>query len=115
LAETGYRFCRVSYRSVSVRLRERMLGRELDTPVDRECIAGITCVRLNTPGGFADATCDMLARCAREGGMMVAYAHPHSLASGNSQDERWLTPFLARLRDLQQAGSIRVRLPRDLG
>jgi hypothetical protein len=77
-------------------------------------LGGVTCVRLNTPGGFDAPALDMLERTVASGGLVVAYGHPHSLRAGNSQDERWLVPFLARVREHVDAGRLRVCQPRDL-
>ena len=52
LRETGYRFCRVAYRPLHVRLAEYVLRRRLDFPEQPAGIARRDCVRLNTPCGF---------------------------------------------------------------
>ena len=56
LGECGYRLCRVVYQSLADRLRERVTGRVVERPVSVERIGGLACVRLNTRGGFADDT-----------------------------------------------------------
>src|SRR5262249_19656722 len=76
--------------------------------------AGLTCVRLNTPGGFGEWSLAMLERCARQGGLVVVYGHPHSLTNGNAQDESLLRPFLRRVQELRREGLILPRLPREL-
>ena len=112
--ESGYRFCRISYRSLPMRLLERLSGRCLERPVHLQQIAGLTCVRLNTEAGFDSEAVRLLKRCAEVGGIVVVYGHPHSLHAGNSQDESWLRPFLQRVQRLVLEGSIQVKLPRDL-
>jgi len=114
LAETGYRVCRVSYRSMPLRLADRLLGRQVDRQVRPVHIGGITCVRLNTAGGFGADALAMVDRCAAAGGLVIVYGHPHSLRSGNSQDERWLVLFLDHVRVLRAGGQLRVALPREL-
>lgn len=114
LGESGYRFCRVAYRPLLQRVTEQLLGRRLDHRGQMETIAGITCVRLNTPGGFDDAATTMIERVSRDGGLAVVYGHPHSLHASNSQDERRLIPFLDRVRELRDEGRLRPMLPRDV-
>lgn len=114
LDEVGYRFCRVAYRPVILQLVERLLKRRLDRPCELQMIGNITCARLNTPGGFDVSAVKMLERHSSRGGVIVVYGHPHSLRSGNSQDEAWLLPFLRHVKSLKKEGRIQVRLPRDL-
>ncbi len=114
LRETGYRCCRVAYQSIHLRVAERLLKRSLHRPSYPGTIAGVTCLRVNTPCGFDPGAVAMLNRCVAEGGLVVVYGHPHSLRSGNSQDENWLVPFLKRVQGLQRDGLIRTCLPRDL-
>jgi len=113
LEATGYRFCRVAYRPMHQRLAEAVVGRRLDQKGRVETIRGISCARLNTPGGFARSTVEVLRRSARRGGLVVVYGHPHSLTLGNSQDERHLAPFLQRVSAMCKAGELKVALPRD--
>ena len=114
LAETGYAFCRVAYRPLSLRIADRIARRQVDRPGRLERIAGVTCCRLNTPGGFTGETLAMLEQVAARGGIAVAYGHPHSLGAANRQHERWLVPFLTRARALRDAGRLDVVRPRDL-
>ncbi|HJP57242.1 MAG TPA: polysaccharide deacetylase family protein [Gemmatimonadales bacterium] len=114
LDRNGYTFCRVAYRPVHLRLADRVRGRRVDGPVRVERIGGVTCCRLNSAGGFAADAVSLVERAAREGGIAVVYGHPHSLGAGNSQDERWLVPFLARVQALESAGRLRSVRPREL-
>jgi peptidoglycan/xylan/chitin deacetylase (PgdA/CDA1 family) len=114
LRETGFRLARVAYRPIPQRLAERLAGRRLDRPARLKAIRGLTCVRLNTPGGFDAPAVAMVERVAREGGIAVVYGHPHSLQGGGPQDERHLAPFLERVRTLAREGLLRIALPRDL-
>jgi hypothetical protein len=114
LAETGYGICRVSYRPLHLRLADRLLGCRVDRPVRPAQIAGITCVRLNAPVGFRTDTRAVVDRCVTHGGIVVVHGHPHSLRSGNGQDERWLGPFLQHVRALRADGRLRCVLPREL-
>lgn len=113
LFETGYRFCRVAYRPMRQRIVERIVGRTMYEPSDLETISGVTCTRLNTPGGFMAETDMVLELCIQRGGLAVVYGHPHSLRSGNSQDAIWLEPFLKKLQLLQQNDLVRVCLPSE--
>jgi hypothetical protein len=114
LCAAGYQVCRVSYRPMYVRLAEVLVGRRLDRPVRPESIGGMTCIRLNTPGGFDQDSQAVVERCVGRGGSAVVHGHPHSLHSGNSQDERWLTPFLQHVRNLRAQGLLRIGLPGQL-
>jgi hypothetical protein len=114
LLQSGYRFCRVSYRPVFQRLADRLLRRRFDHLGRLETIAGVACARLNTPGGFGEGTRRSLERNVERGTLTVAYGHPHSLTLGNSQDERHLVPFLERIGELRSRGLLEVTLPRDL-
>jgi peptidoglycan/xylan/chitin deacetylase (PgdA/CDA1 family) len=114
LTETGFRFCRVAYRPIWTRLAERATGRRLDRPGKVELIEGVACVRLNTPGGFDGSATAMLDRVTKQGGLAVVYGHPHSLHAGNTQDVRWLVPFLEKVRALSRSGRLKPCRPRDL-
>ena len=114
LRETGYRFCRVAYRPLHVRVARTSCRRRLDAPERPAGIRGVMCVRLNTPCGFLQPSIDMLNRCARRGGFVVVYGHPHSLRSGASQDVSQLLRFLTEVKRLRESGRIVTRLPREL-
>jgi peptidoglycan/xylan/chitin deacetylase (PgdA/CDA1 family) len=114
LVETGYRFCRVAYRSMPVRLVEQLLGRPLDRSARVERIGDLTCMRLNTAGGFDRSTLQILDRCVANGGTILVYGHPHSITSGNAQDEKWLVPFLERVRWWHRQRRLQICQPRDL-
>src|SRR5262249_16723218 len=114
LCETGYAFCRVSYRPMPQRLAEHLLRRRIDPPSKLEQIDGITCVRLNTPGGFDRPAMDMLERCVEKGGTAVVYGHPHSLTSEGPQNESWLVHFLKRVSDLKKQGRLEIKLPSNI-
>jgi peptidoglycan/xylan/chitin deacetylase (PgdA/CDA1 family) len=114
LAETGYLFCRVAYRPLKQRLGEKLRGRRLDRPSRLETIKGVSCIRLNTPGGFDAPALEMLEKASAHGGVAVVYSHPHSLHAGNSQDERFLVPFLERAARLRDEGALEIVLPRTL-
>jgi peptidoglycan/xylan/chitin deacetylase (PgdA/CDA1 family) len=114
LQACGYRFNRICYRPLTDRLLDRLVGRPVERPSWPERIAHVTCIRLNTPGGFDDPARAMARQCAARGGWIVVYGHPHSLTAGNSQDERYLLPFLQLVSRLRDAGVMSVRLPRDL-
>lgn len=104
LKETGYAFCRVSYRTVAEKIWEIVSRKQKDAPASIEVIRGIRCTRMNAPGGFNAQAHRVLDLCALTGGIVVVGGHPHSLHAGNTQDERMLVPFLAHARDLHKQG-----------
>jgi hypothetical protein len=108
LAATGYRFCRVSYHGVEERLRGP------HRPTRPISIGGLTCLRVNTGGGFGATALDVLRRAAGSGGVVVAYGHPHSLHAGGSQDRDLLVPFLEEAAGLRDDGRLRILRPLDL-
>lgn len=114
LREAGYRFSRVSYRPLHVRLAQAALGRRLDFPGRVERIRGIACLRLNTPGGFDGPARAMLRRCAERGGFCVVYGHPHSARNGSGQDLRHLEAFLREFDRLRREGRAEAALPREI-
>ena len=114
LHATGYRTARVLYLSLHRRVMRRLLGRRIEVPSRPRQIAGVTCVRLNTQCGFVGSTRAMLERCAKQGGLVVAYGHPHSLSAGGSQDMTHLVPFLERVQELRASHDLQVVLPSSL-
>jgi hypothetical protein len=114
LYQSGYRTARVLYMSLQSRLLRGLLGRRVEAPGRPLRIAGVTCVRLNTTCGFAEPTLNVLERSVREGGLTVAYAHPHSLTTAGYQDEGHFVPFLRRVSELRREGRLDVVLPADL-
>jgi hypothetical protein len=111
LRETGYALCRVAYRPLPQQAAERLLRRRLERPARPRTIAGLTCLRLNTPGGFGPESVALLRRCVREGGIATAYGHPHSLHGDDFQHERYLVEFLREARRLADEGSLSLALP----
>jgi hypothetical protein len=114
LREVGYRFCRVAYRPMHLRLAEMVLRRRIDRPVMPETIGDVTCLRLNSPGGFAGETVQVVNDCATRGGHVVVYGHPHSLTLEGLQHESLLVPLLGLVRDHVAAGRLEVVLPREM-
>src|SRR5262249_27830844 len=114
LAETGYSLCRVAYRSIFARAWDRLRRSSVGHSSRIEAIGGISCVRLSLSAGFDGRCLATLERASERGDLIVAYGHPHSLHSGDPQDERWLIPFLERVRDMRRENLVQVRLPRDL-
>ena len=114
LGTTGYRFCRVAYRPLPQRLMEFVKTKRRDRPSRLETIGPVTCVRLNSPGGFARPSAEIIERCAAEGGIAVVYGHPHSIHTGNAQDVSLLVPLMKLIRDFRERGTVRTALPREL-
>jgi peptidoglycan/xylan/chitin deacetylase (PgdA/CDA1 family) len=114
LNETGYKVCRTAYRSICERGNEFVYGRRKAEVARLESIAGVTSIRMNAPCGFDERTVAMLDYCVGQRGLLVAYAHPHSLSAGNSQDARHLVEFLKRASLYRNQGVLRYVLPRTL-
>jgi Polysaccharide deacetylase len=114
LVENGFEFCRIAYRPIWKHLIERVSGRRLTGPASVEKIAGVQCVQINTPCGFDARSKAMLDRSIEEGGLTIAYGHPHSLFMGGSQDLKFLDPFLAYAAGHIRSGRLRAVLPRDI-
>lgn len=116
LRVSGYRFCRIVYSPLPIHIVERLSGRKI-RKIRRgttETISGVTCARLNSPGGFDAPVMKLLKHCVKAGSLLVVYGHPHSLHAGNAQDESWLIPFLKEVQSLQQRGVLKVCLPNEL-
>ena len=114
LRNTGYRFARVSYYPLPQYVLMRLFKYQALKPIGVERISELPCVRLNTPVGFMTSTLSVLNRYIIKGkGIVVVWAHPHSLNLGNSQDERYLIPFLERVNELRHQDKLRVSLPSD--
>ena len=114
LRETGYEFCRISYRSLAEHALVKVSPRALERPGRAERISGLTCFRMNAPGGFNEQAHRVMEMCASRGGLVVVGGHPHSLHAGNTQDEKNLVPFLEHARRLNREGLLRLARPRDL-
>jgi peptidoglycan/xylan/chitin deacetylase (PgdA/CDA1 family) len=114
LKETGYEFCRISYRSIAEKIRDIVTRKQKDSPASVEMIRGIRCTRMNAPGGFNAQAHRVMDLCAAQGGIVVVGGHPHSLHAGNTQDEQMLVPFLKHARELHRQGLLRLSLPRDI-
>jgi peptidoglycan/xylan/chitin deacetylase (PgdA/CDA1 family) len=113
LRETGYRFCRTGYMPMHLRLVDRLFTPSGGRSNRIETIAGILCLKVSACG-FAGEAIAAVEQCVAMGRIACVYGHPHSLHSGNSQDETWLVPFLQKVRALRDRGLVEVRLPRDL-
>jgi len=111
LRDTGYRFCRVSFRSLALRLLDRVLGRRIVRAGRPVSIRGIRCLRLNTQCGFDAAAQRVLKHCVNAGGYVLAYGHPHSIYSGNSQDIRHLRVFLDLADRYRRERRLEIELP----
>lgn len=115
LRECGYRFCRVVYRPVPVRVAEALSRRRLDRPVRLERIAGLSCLRLNVPVGFGSRAIDTIEPHLARGGMWVLHAHPHSASDrGSAQSFGALEQLFERAVSWQASGRAMFVLPRDL-
>lgn len=116
LKAVGYRFCRVNYRPWWRALRQRVTGqRPPDFPSHLEQIAGLTCLKVNNPPGFAAPVPQTLQQLAHQEGYIVIYGHPHHLSrSDSAEGEPYLIPLLEQLADLQHAGLVTLTTPRQL-
>jgi len=111
LWESGYRFCRVAYKPLPVQIAERITGRMFERPASFENIAGVQCIRLNTPGGFHGPTRTMLNRCVKNGATVVIYGHPHSIRMHGPQHVSHLTTLLSEIRGYRERGELEVKTP----
>jgi peptidoglycan/xylan/chitin deacetylase (PgdA/CDA1 family) len=114
LRETGYKFCRVGYRSLSARIGDKIRGQRIYQPSQVEIIRGVVCFRTNSCG-FAPSAMSVLDRCLETKKTLVIYGHPHSLTNPKDpQRFELLEGFLKRIRELRKEGRIRVMLPREV-
>lgn len=114
LRELDYRFCRVSYRTLSDRIVDRFRAYPIHRPSRLGTIAGIRCVQTNACGFDAKAMA-VLDRCLEKKGMLVIYGHPHSLSNPtNQQCFEFFEKFLQTTRELRREGKVKFVLPRDL-
>ena len=97
LHESGYLFSRISYSTLSERFFTTVLRKKHDCSSKTEIIRNVTCIKLSTPAGFRGEVINKVEHSAHSGGFVVVYGHPHSLHSGNSQDERYLILFMLSL------------------
>lgn len=115
LQETGYHFCRVSYRSLYQRVIDWLAGHRLDGPVIPEWIAGVKCVRLNTSGGFSRNLIDGLDRQLHHGGIWVLFGHPHSINDSMSvQSINNLESMFQMVHSWRSQNLVEILLPIDL-
>lgn len=113
LAETGYQFTRVSYRSLPLRLAS-LVFKDVQQGFEKPVfVKGVMTLRVNTDCGFTGRTFEMLARAGRGNGYIVAYGHPHSLAEDSPQSKACLMAFLGMAASLVQRGELEVVLPRQ--
>lgn len=113
MAEAGYRSCRVAYQPLPVRALRAITGLPLE-PTRAVTIEGVHCLRLNAGCGFGKDARRTLELCAREGGVAVLYAHPHSLGGDDTQNEAHLEDCLRRVARLRDEHGLLPSLPRDL-
>jgi hypothetical protein len=114
LYKEGYKFCRVSYRTLVERLHVKMFGRKWIRPSSIEKAGELAYLRLNSRAGFGDHALRLLALCVNEGGFAVIYGHPHSLRSGTGQDEQHLIYFFEKVQRLVSESRLQVLLPRQV-
>jgi peptidoglycan/xylan/chitin deacetylase (PgdA/CDA1 family) len=111
LVHTGYRVCRLAYRSLLWRGMEALAGRRLDRRANVRVIGGVRCVKLNTPCGFAEPTRNLIERGIGRGGVWVVYGHPHSASEEGPQSFRHLERFLRAAASWRDEGTLRPALP----
>jgi hypothetical protein len=95
-------------------MQQLITGSRIDRPGRLESIEGITCVRINTPGGFDERTVALLDKFARTDGLIVSYGHPHSLFADGAQNIRYVSAFLQRVKELTRQNVLDVCTPRQL-
>ena len=114
LAECGYKFSRVSYRTLAERAKYKITGNSQLGLSQLETINDIKCIRLNTVGGFKQPIINFVLQNIDKDGYIVIYGHPHSLSMGNSQDEKYLVPLMQKLQELHTNNKIKVLLPKQI-
>lgn len=115
LQETGYRFCRLAYRSLVERAAELASRHPVRQPEHLHEIGGVQCLRLNTPGGFAADVRDAIGARLRRGGYWILYGHPHSVGDEpGPQSRAAVEAFLATVARWRHDGAVRVARPRDV-
>ena len=114
LFECGYSFSRVAYRTLVEKVADGLRGRRVVRPASPETIAGLTCIRLNTAAGFADATRETVLECVAKRAWAIVYGHPHSLFAEGAQNLAHLAPFMEFIGKLRNEGRLSVYLPREI-
>jgi hypothetical protein len=115
LREVGYDFCRLGDRAIGQRLADYIARRELHRAGELDSIAGVRCLRINTPCGFAADARWLMERQLDRGGYWVLYGHPHSASDpASSQSLGNLEATLEMLERWRREGRVRCILPRDL-
>jgi hypothetical protein len=114
LQEAGYKLSRVSYRSARERIVDRLRGFRSERPARLENISGLSCLRLNTAGGFGLSVMDQVAKHFSSGGIWVLYAHPHSASEDGPQSFASFRRFLKQLSEWRTSGLVYCRRPSEL-
>jgi peptidoglycan/xylan/chitin deacetylase (PgdA/CDA1 family) len=117
LAETGYSFARISYRTPIERFQVLLNQTAATRPSAPENINGVTCLRLNNAAGFGGKVLKALTNPninSTSDRYIIAYGHPHSLHTGNAQDEKHLVPFLETVQSLVSSGAVQLLLPAQI-
>jgi hypothetical protein len=114
LAETGYEFSRLAFKPIHEQLKDKVFG-EKDAGVGETFkFRGITCIRLNSPGGFGPDVRAQVRKDQGNGGVRVLYGHPHSISNpASTQHEKELIEIFKILVALKAEGQIQYALPRD--
>jgi hypothetical protein len=113
LRQSGYRTIRIYYESLHLTIIKRLFGWKLVFRTSfPESINGITCIKVNTPGGFGPKTMEVLKSYFGHDGIVALWAHPHSLFSMNNQNEEHLQRILELLKENRTA--FNNILPKDI-
>jgi hypothetical protein len=106
LRDTGYAWCRVSFRSLRDRVRgaqhPELIGKRLDRS------RGVACLPHHYTG-FDRGALELLDRAATTQRSIVIVGHPSGLTRDKEESWSHLVPFFERLGALQSAGRIRSR------
>jgi peptidoglycan/xylan/chitin deacetylase (PgdA/CDA1 family) len=106
VAETGYRWCRVSYRS----LLRKMIGASSDHEDVSEPwqhYKAVTCVPAHYVG-FDERACQLLENVNQNGGTLVVSGHPSGLSRNKEESLHSLIGFMQKLADYQKRGTLRT-------
>jgi hypothetical protein len=114
LHRTGFLFSRISFMPLHERIFGKCFRNQSPRPSIPERIKNVLCLRLRIRAGFGKEAISLLENCVDQEQYAVVYGHPHSLFSGNPQDEKYLRRFLEKAKNLVLLNRLQVVLPREV-
>ncbi len=113
LSECGYTFSRISYRTITERLTQKIQSHSQLKISQVEKIHGVKCLRLNS-SGFKNRVVQYIKSNIGKDGYVLIYGHPHSLTADNDQNERHLISLMAEIHYLRVKNKLQIVLPKEL-